>query len=110
MLLAALVPLLMGRKTVNLAPGTPRAYPLGGGVCPKCNRPFAVHFWGLNLLNSKYDRCPYCGKWSVVRFASLDKLRAAEQVELEGEKAQVPEMSEEEKLKKSLDDSKYQGV
>jgi DNA-directed RNA polymerase subunit RPC12/RpoP len=109
MLLAVLVPLLMGRKTVNLVPGAPRTYPLGGGVCPKCNRPFAIHFWGLNLYNSKYDRCPYCGKWSVVKFASLDKLRAAEQAELEGEMAQVPEMTEEEKLKKDLENSKYQG-
>jgi len=109
-LLAALVPLITGRKTKNLPPGSPRQYPLGGAICPKCGRPFAVHLYGLNLGLGKLDRCPYCGKWSVVRHASMDKLRAAEEAELEGEKAQVPELSEEEKLKKELDDSKYQGL
>jgi hypothetical protein len=110
MLLAAIVPILTGRKTKNLPPSSPRQYPLGGAICPKCGRPFAVHFWGLNLGFSKFDRCPYCGKWGVVKFAPIDKLRAAEQAELEGERAQVPEMAEEEKLKKELDDSKYQGL
>jgi len=110
MMLAAIVPILTGRKTKNLPPSSPRQYPLGGAICPKCGRPFAVHFWGLNLGFSKFDRCPYCGKWGVVKFAPIDKLCAAEQAELEGERAQVPEMAEEEKLKKELDDSKYQGL
>jgi Ribonuclease G/E len=65
-----------------------------------------MHIYGMNLLTSKLDRCPYCGKWSVVRHQSLEALRAAEQAELEGEKAQVPEETEEEKLKRELDDSK----
>jgi hypothetical protein len=109
-LLAAIVPLLTGRKTLRLEPGAQRQYPLGGGICPKCGRPFAVHFYGLNLLGSKLDRCPYCGKWSLVRHAAMQALRAAEQAELEGAAAQVPEIPEEEKLKKELDDSKYQGL
>ncbi len=109
MLLAAVIPILTGRKMKNLPPGSPRQYPLGGAICPKCGRPFGLHLFGLNLGLSKLDRCPYCGKWSVVRHASIDKLHAAEEAELEGEKAQVPEMGEEEKLKKELDDSKYQG-
>lgn len=110
MLLAAIVPILTGRKTKNLPPGSPRQYPLGGAICPKCDRPFAVHFWGLRLGFARLDRCPYCGKWSLVRYASMDKLHAAEQAELAGERAQVPEMAEEGKLKKELDDSKYQGL
>jgi hypothetical protein len=109
-ILAALVPILTGRKRQELQPGAVRQYPLGGAICPKCHRPFAIHFWGLNLFMSKYDRCPYCGKWSVVKFASSEKLRAAEQAELEGTKAQIPEATEEDKLKKDLDDSKYQGL
>ncbi len=110
LLLAMVVPLITGRKTVNLPAGSPRQYPLGGAICPKCGRPFAVHIYGLNLGVGKLDRCPYCSKWSMVRRASMDALRAAEEAELEGEKAQVPEMSEAEKLKKELDDSKYQGL
>ncbi|MGC1376730.1 MAG: Ig-like domain-containing protein [Anaerolineales bacterium] len=106
--------LLTGRKTVNLPAGATRSYPLGGAICPKCQRPFGVHIYGLNLMGSKYDRCPYCGKWSLVSYASRDKLRAAEQAELlnvvtDGS-GQVPGLSEEEKLKKELDESKYRDV
>lgn len=107
-LLAALVPMVWGRKTTPLELGTPRRYTLGGAICPKCQRPFAIHLHGLNLAGSKLDRCPYCGKWSIVQRASLGELHSAEQAELERSKAQVVESSEEEKLKKELDDSKYQ--
>jgi len=109
-LLATVVPMITGRKTVALESGTPRNYPMGGAICPKCQRPFAVHIYGLNLGFSKFDRCPYCGKWSVVRRESLQKLRTAEEAELARSKetGSVPGMSEEEKLKKQLDDSKFQ--
>ena len=109
-LLAAFIPIITGRKTIPLEPGTPRNYPMGGAICPKCQRPFAVHIYGVNLGLGKFDRCPYCGKWSVVRRTSLQDLRAAEEAELTHaqETGQVPGMSEEEKLKKQLDDSKYQ--
>ena len=111
MLVAALVPLVTGRKTKELPAGTQRSYLLGGAICPKCGRPFALHFYGLKLLVRRYDRCPYCGKWSIVSYASLEQLRAAEQAELAGAaadgSAQVQGMTEEEKLKKELDDSRY---
>ena len=64
----------------------------------------------LNMLTGKFARCPYCGRWSIVRGASAQQLRAAEQAELEAEKGQLPEASEEEKLNKALDDSKFQGL
>jgi len=109
-LLAAVVPIVTGRKTIPLEPGTPRTYTMGGAICPKCQRPFAIHLYGLNLGLGKFDRCPYCGKWSVVRRTSLQNLRAAEEAELTRaqETGQVPGMSEEEKLKKQLEDSKFQ--
>ena len=83
-LLTFLFPVLLRRgKRQSLAPGTSRNYGvLGGAVCPKCNRPFAVHIYGLNMLVGKYDRCPYCGKWSLVRQAPIETLRAAEAAEL----------------------------
>jgi hypothetical protein len=62
----------------------------------------------MNLGLSKLARCPYCGKWSIVRIQSMAKLREAEQAELEWGKAEVLEETEEEKLRKELDDSKYQ--
>jgi DNA-directed RNA polymerase subunit RPC12/RpoP len=111
MLLATLVPILTGRKTRELPAGTHRSYPLGGAICPKCGRPFAVHLYGLNLLGRKYDRCPYCGRWSIVSYASMDKLRAAEEAELAGAvtegAGQVQGLSAEEKLKQELDESRY---
>jgi hypothetical protein len=109
-LLAAVVSMVTGRKLRSLPPGTPRQYPLGGGICLKCGRPFAFHLFGLNLLAGKLDRCPYCGRWGVVKRAPLGQLRAAEQAELEAAKEQIPKVSEEEALRKELDDSKYQGL
>ncbi len=110
MALAGVIPLLTGRKTVRLDPGARRQYTFGGGICPKCKRPFAFHFLGLNLITHKFDRCPYCGRWSAVRHVSEQELRAAEQAEVEAAIEHIPEESEEEKLKKELDDSKYQGL
>jgi hypothetical protein len=110
MLLAAVIPMLTGRKVQPLDPGMQRQYPLGGAICPKCDRPFAVHFYGLNLLGKKLDRCPYCGRWSLVGYASMEMLRAAERAELETATVQGPEVPAEDKLKKDLDDSKYQGL
>ena len=111
-LLSVGVPLIMTRgKKVTLPLGEERKYGIrGGGICPKCRRPFVLHFWGLNLGLSKFDRCPYCGKWSVVRAQSLATLRNAEKVEIEWGKVDAPGLSEEEKLRKELDDSKYQGT
>ena len=110
LLLAVVVPIITGRKTIPLEPGTPRNYPMGGAICPKCERPFAIHLYGVNLGLGKFDRCPYCGKWSVVRRQPMQALRAAEDAELERaqETGSVQGMTEEEKLKKQLEDSKFQ--
>ena len=110
MLLAFVVSMVTGRKVKNLPPGTPRQYPLGGGICPKCGRPLAFHLFGMNMVVGKLDRCPYCGRWGVIRRVSLDQLRAAEQAELAAAAEQIPPASEEETLRKELDDSKYQGL
>ena len=103
-----------GRKKGATPMGVARSYGLmGGTVCPKCGRPFSRHFWGLNIGVGKYDRCPHCGKWSVTMRASPAELQTAEQSELET--AQVvpgdaPTVSEEERLRKDLDDSRFEDV
>jgi len=113
-LLSALFPVLTGRgKHVQLPPGEPRNYGLkGGGICPNCKRPFSFSILAPNLPFYRFDRCPYCGKWSLVRLASLNDLRKAEAAELEAAKAaqSIPAESEEEKLRKELDDSRYQNL
>jgi hypothetical protein len=110
MLFGFLFPLLLGRgKHEHLPSGAQRSYGmLGGGICPKCKRPFALHVFGLNLIGGKFDRCPYCGRWSLVRRLPLEALRKAEAAELEAEKsaAGTPEESEEE-YRKQIEDSRY---
>jgi hypothetical protein len=110
-LLSFIVPLVARRgKPQDLPLGAERNYGLGGGICPKCHRPFALPLFSLNLGLSKFARCPYCGKWSSVRIQTLAKLQEAERAELEWGRAEVMEETEEEKLRKELDDSKYQAL
>lgn len=110
-LISVFVPILLSRGKLASTPlGAERKYGMGGGaVCPKCGRPFPLRLWWINLGASKIDRCPYCGKWSFVRPRSLEQLRQAEAAELAGVKPQslVGAESEEEKLKRELDDSRY---
>ncbi len=119
--LVALVFLAMGisfavtfiqrKKQPTLPPGTPRNYGIAGGaICPKCHRPFARHIWSPNMLTGKLERCPHCGKWSVVRAEPMDRLREAEQKELEAAQAEeLPsELNDQESLRKELDASRYE--
>jgi hypothetical protein len=111
-LLSTLVPFLASRgKRASLPLGAERSYGIrGGAICPKCQRPFALPLFSANLGFSKLAVCPYCGKMSVVRPQSLEKLRQAEQAELAMAQpsGQVVGQTEEEKLKKELDESKFQ--
>lgn len=104
--------LFMRGKVKKLPAGAARSYsPLGGAICPKCGRPFAMHMYGLNVMVGKYDRCPYCGRWSLVRRASLDALREAEAAEVvEADTSLIPEVDEAEKLRKEIDSSRYQDL
>ncbi|WP_420629947.1 Ig-like domain-containing protein [Candidatus Leptofilum sp.] len=83
--------------------------PFGGTICPKCNKPFARHIWGLNLGLSKFDRCPHCGKWSLVRALPADELDTAVQaMEAEAKQNQPkPPADDEDNWHKRLDDSKF---
>jgi hypothetical protein len=111
-LLSFLLTLRSGRKQANLPPGTPRNYGFKGGtICSKCSRPFAFQFLSLNMGPfHKVDRCPYCGRWGLVRRKSLEELRAAEAAELSGKQEFGPETSEEDRLRKDLEDSRYQNL
>jgi len=110
-LLSFAVTTLVGRKRKSsLEPGAARSYgPLGGTICPKCGRPFSRHIWGLNMAVGKFDRCPHCGKWSMTQHATPAELRAAELAELDqvGEPGEKPVLDEEERLRKDLEDSRF---
>ncbi len=113
-LLSAVLPALGGgrRKGVLLPPGERNYGVVGGTICPRCGHPFPLNLFSPNMVVGKLVRCPNCGKWFIGRVASKEVLRAAEEaawVQAHG-KPQVNEMTEGEKLRKELDDSKYQGM
>lgn len=103
------LPSLMGkRKTLPL--GATRSYGLkGGAICPKCGRPFGLHFMSVNLLTGYYDYCDHCGKWSFVQRATPAQLAAAEQAELKQAVPDSPITPEtpEQKLRRQIEDSRY---
>ncbi|UYN90758.1 MAG: hypothetical protein KIT08_05850 [Anaerolineales bacterium] len=73
-LVTTVVPALFGRgKPVRGKYGMS-----GGAVCPKCDLPFPLRFFSFNMGARKFERCPHCGKWSMVRRASKEDLAAAE--------------------------------
>ena len=107
------IPTLLGKKAKPTPPGARHNYgPLGGSICPRCGRPFARSLLGVNLVFGRLERCPHCGKWSFVQRASLEALRAAEQAELQQAEGSTgaPNLGEEERLRKELDDSRYQDI
>jgi len=99
-------------KTIPYLPGAQKHFGiLGGSICRHCRRPFARHFWGLNLGAGKFDRCPYCGKWSITRRATQEELDLADQAEVERMSAQLNlTLDTKEQFNKELDDSKYTDI
>lgn len=81
----------------------------GTAVCPNCGKPFARHAWGLNLVVGKLDRCPHCGKWNLVQRASPAQVEAAMELlgDNAGETAVPTPLTQEETLRKRLEDSRY---
>jgi hypothetical protein len=111
LLLSTVGPFVMTRRRKAMfEPGQgPRNYGISGGaICPKCRRPFARHLISPNLLVGKLERCPYCGKWSIAPAASPAALAEAEAAELEASKPDVPDLNPEEKLRRQIEESRYQ--
>jgi hypothetical protein len=99
-----------GGKKASLPLGAARNYGISGGaICPKCQRPFARHLWGLNVGLWKFDRCEHCGKWSLVARATPQQLAEAETAELQMAQPEKPvaEPSPAEKLKQQIDESRF---
>jgi hypothetical protein len=113
MALSFAITFVSGRKLADLPPGAPRNYgSAGGAICPRCKRPYPRHFWAPNLLVGKLERCPFCGKWAVLPAASMEALKSAEQAELLDAQASgdVETQSQEDRLRKELEDSRYQDL
>jgi hypothetical protein len=102
------------RKHTQVPLGEARNYGFhGGAICPRCKRPFPLHWYALNAgITSKLDTCENCGRFGLFHRASREALLKAEQDELREAQPQVPmhELSEEEKLKQQLDSSRYEEI
>jgi hypothetical protein len=82
----------------------------GGAVCPRCGRPFSRHWWAPNLIAGKLDRCPHCGKWHISTRATPQMLDGAQAFadELDaGDSVEFPHEDEEARLRKRLDESRF---
>lgn len=110
MAISAITSMVNVHKGKKLPAGAARSYSFGGGICPKCKRPFGFQLLGIHMFGKKLTTCPHCGKWSVVKRATMSELHAAELAELDTEKVQIHDTLDEEKIRKELDDSKYQNL
>ena len=110
MAISAITSTVNVRKGKKLPAGAARSYSFGGGICPKCKRPFGFQLLGIHMFGRKLTPCPHCGKWSVVKRATMSELHAAELAESDTEKVKIHDASDEEKFWKDLDDSKYQNL
>lgn len=81
---------------------------LGGTVCPKCGLPFSLKILGFTWFTGKLQRCPHCGKWSVVNRASASALAAAEARYRSEEHVQVANETTEQRTRRQIDDSRYE--
>lgn len=79
----------------------------GGAVCPRCSLPMSRNWFSPNFGRGKLERCPHCGKWSVVGRASTQALSEAE-VRL-GNAGMPPRdtRTAAEDLKRKIDDSRF---
>jgi hypothetical protein len=106
-------PLLFSRNKPgkSLPLGTPRTYGLmGGTICPHCQRPYPFTLLALRFgFGTRLARCQFCGHWNIVRWRSLEEMRAAEAAELStAQPGHVPlGKSEQEKARDLLDESRF---
>jgi hypothetical protein len=105
-LLATVIPMVFSRKG-NFSLGN---YGLAGGaVCSRCMLPFSRHMLAPNMVFGKLERCPHCGKWAIVRAATPQELAAAEERYAEDKmKVSADPAKQDEKWKKSLDETRYE--
>ena len=104
--------IVLRRKPLSTLPlGASRNYGLrGGAICPHCHRPYGIHWWAVNVgFRNRYDRCEFCGKWSIVRPLGRAELEAAENAELEQAQLEphIQTKTDQDRLKEMIDDSRF---
>lgn len=80
LLMAALVSVLLTKRQVEAskAEGVSADGLWGAAICPKCGQAFTRTVVGLNLIGSRYEPCPHCGKWSMTQRATKDEIERSE--------------------------------
>jgi hypothetical protein len=106
-ILGVVGPLLLDRKGKGFRRGE---YGIAGGaVCPRCRLPFSRHTMAPNLLLGKLERCPHCGKWSIVRQASRLELEAAEaRFDADSQQGALQVDDERERVQREIEDSRFE--
>lgn len=100
-------PLLLGRGKGSFQRGVYGA--AGGSVCPRCGLPFSRHVFSPNVLIGKLERCPHCGRWSIVRQASRAELEAAEaRLDADAQRGAIEVDDEAARLRREIDDSRFE--
>ncbi|MBE2202100.1 MAG: Ig-like domain-containing protein [Anaerolinea sp.] len=86
--------------------------PLGGTICARCKRPFAIHLWSLRLVTFRIDRCPHCGKWQHVQRMPDELLQtavaAATEAAAKAAQPHTADPDETAKQRRQLDDSRFE--
>jgi hypothetical protein len=106
MVLAAGLPMLFGR---GKRPTIGQYGPLGAAICPKCGLPSPYNFLSPNMVVGKLQRCPHCGKWSIMRRASPADLTLAEELWRQQEGGSpVANDGRQDRERRQIDDSRYE--
>lgn len=106
-LVATLAPVVLDRRRGPFRPGVYGA--AGGAVCPRCGLPFPIHLLSMHLFTGKFERCPHCGKWSLVGRASASALSEAEaRLQDENSRGRMAEPTTADSMRQMIDDSRYE--
>jgi hypothetical protein len=102
MVVFAVVPTIGGRAAFHLG----RYGSAGGTVCRRCSLPFSRHLLSPILGFGRLERCPHCGRWSIVMRADP---RALAEAEARFASSGVPTLpaSDDDRLHQQIDDSRF---
>lgn len=105
-LLGTVGPMLLGRKSPFRLGEYGAA---GGAICPRCNMPFSRHLMSPHMVFGKLERCPHCGKWSIVTAASVSALSQAEaRWQADSHQGELRPETESDRLRDQIDESRYE--
>lgn len=115
MLLSFVVPWLMSRgKPKSTVPlGAPRNYGVAGGtICPKCQRPFSRNSTLPKLIDWQAGSLPALREMEpcTPRLFRTVGCSRSNRVEMGTDGGQTPALSEQERLQRDLEDSRYEDL